>query len=89
MQNLTAEISLEEHRLHQEAVIDKKDHIKSDIRKTVAALKNGSEQHAHLDIDQVSDALFLLVEGAMTTSRIYRDTWPFGTARQAAKSLLS
>ncbi len=88
MQNLTAEISLEEHRLHQEAVVDKKDHIKSDIRQTVAALKSGSKQHAQLDIDETSNALFLLVEGAMTTSRIYRDVWPFQAARQAAESLL-
>ena len=88
MQNLTAEFSLKEHRLHQEAVVDKKNHIKSDIRETVAALKMSSKQYAQLDIDQVSDALFLLMEGAMTTSRIYRDTWPFRTARLAANALL-
>lgn len=64
-------------------------HIKSDIRETVAALKSSSDQHAQLDIDQVTDALFLLVEGAMTTGRIYRDTWPFRAARQAAEALLS
>ena len=88
MQNLTAEISLQEHSLHQKAVVEKKDHIKSDIRRAVAALQGGSKQHAHLDIEQVSNALFLLVEGAMTSSRIYRDTWPFKAARQAAESLI-
>ncbi len=88
MQNLTAELSMEEHHLHQEAVVDKKDHIKGDIRETVTALKNSSKKYAQLDVDGVSNALFLLVEGAMTTSRIYRDTWPFRAARQAAESLI-
>jgi len=89
MQNLTSEISLQELQLHQAAVVDKKDHIKSDIQETVVALRRGSAQHAQLDVEEVTNALFLLVEGAMTTSRIYRDVWPFGAARQAAASLLS
>jgi AcrR family transcriptional regulator len=89
MQNLTSEVSLQELPLHQDAVVNKKDHIRRDIHETVAALKNSSQHHAQLDVDEVSNALFLLVEGAMTTSRIYRDTWPFGSARQAAESLLS
>jgi AcrR family transcriptional regulator len=88
MQNLTSEISLEVNKLHQEAVIDKKDHLRTDIKEVVMALTNHSKKYAKLDIDSVTDALFLLVEGAMTTSRIYRDTWPFRAARQAAEALI-
>ena len=88
MQNLTCEISLEVHKVHQEAVMDKKDHIRSDIREAVIALTNHSDQYANLDVESVTSGLYLLVEGAMITSRIYRETWPFHQARKAAELLI-
>lgn len=40
------------------------------------------------DIDFVGDSIYLLYEGAIVESKIYRDTWPVKKARKMAEVLL-
>ncbi len=88
MQNLTSEIELEFYKEHQKAVIDKKDHISSDIRNVVEQLKEQSRKHSEIDVDLITNTVFILLEGAMTSSRIYRDTWPFTKAQDSLKKII-
>ena len=55
---------------------------------SVTALTTHGEKYAQLNVEVVTNALFMLIEGAVSTSRIYRKTWPFRAARLAAESLI-
>ncbi|MCJ8314326.1 MAG: TetR/AcrR family transcriptional regulator [Saccharospirillaceae bacterium] len=89
MQNITSEISLEINQPFQMVVIDRKDQLRNDIKDVLQTLTQQSVNHKQLNVETVSDSLFLLIEGAMTSSRIYRDIWPFKAARQTAELILS
>lgn len=69
--------------------------LNSDIRKEVVAHKDGLrrllEDIIPGDLDrkrEVSDFIYVLVEGAISASQNYGETWPVHRAREAAMALL-
>jgi hypothetical protein len=42
-----------------------------------------------LPVATLADIIYLLFEGAIVESKIYRDAWPVRTAKKATKELLS
>jgi AcrR family transcriptional regulator len=58
------------------------------IRDVVLELKAAGKRYKGLDADRVTDAYYLLVNGAIMGSQEYQDVWPIDRAIQEIKNLI-
>lgn len=82
--NILAELADAETRIQRQVVEHKeklRDHIKGFVRQTLS--HQGAEK-----IESIGDAVYLLFEGAIVESKIFRDTWPTKAARKIVRTLL-
>lgn len=67
-------------------IIEHKAKLRQYMKGFVEKALEGSNE---LDIDIIGDSIYLLFEGAIVESKIYRDTWPVKNARKMAEMLLA
>ncbi len=85
--NIATEISSQDSRLRQEVFVEKK-RAGEKVWKLVNNLKNSSSRYSSIDVEFISNSIFILMEGAISTSQTLRETWPIQIAQKTAKKLL-
>ena len=86
--NIATEISSQDSQLRQEVFVEKK-RAREKVWEVVSTLKNSSNQYSGIDVEFISNSIFVLMEGAISTSQTLRETWPIHIARKTAEKLLS
>ena len=85
--NIATEISSQDSQLRQEVFLEKK-RAREKVWKLVSTLKNSSKQYSSIDVEFISNSIFILMEGAISTSQTLRETWPIHVAQKTAKNLI-
>ncbi len=85
--NITSEITDIQSNVRKE-VIYTKDGFKSVIRELTKDLRNSEAKYKHIDVDFISNAYYVLIEGTITASQIYGETWPVEEARKSIEKLM-
>ena len=85
--NITSEIT-DIHSNVRKEVIYTKDGFKSVIRELTKDLKNSDSKYKHIDVEFVANAYYVLIEGAISASQIYSETWPVEDARKAVEKII-
>lgn len=85
--NMVIEVTEPTNPIRKEAKFHN-DTFRSIIKDVVIELKNSSKKYSHIDVEEVVDSYFIIVEGAITASQVYNDTWPMEHAVKAVKNLL-
>ena len=86
--NITSEVTDPKSDIRKE-VIYHKEGFKTIIRELVKSLKNSADKYSDIDVASVTDAYYLLSEGAIVTSQNFLDVTPFRTARKNIEKLLN
>jgi len=85
--NIAAEIPNRESQLRKE-VLSEKQRALGKVRKLVSALKKSSDRYSGIDVKFITNAIFILMEGAISASEVLRDKWPVYAAKEAAVKLI-
>jgi len=85
--NIASEITDTQSNIRKE-VIYTKDGFKSVIRELTKDLKNSNVKYEHLDVEFITNAYYVLIEGAITASQIYGEKWPIEEARKSIEKLI-
>jgi len=85
--NIVSEITDVQSNVRKE-VIYTKDGFKSVIRELTKDLKKSDAKYKNLDVEFITNAYYVLIEGAITASQIYGETWPVEETRKAIKKLI-
>lgn len=85
--NIAVEITEPSHTVRKE-VKHHEDRFRSILRDVIKDLKESSLKYKHLNVDKVLDSYYLFVEGAITASKNYNDTWPLERAVEAVEKLI-
>jgi AcrR family transcriptional regulator len=88
LMNVASEIPDLKSRL-RDKVQERNQLLKDTIRGLVKDLKNSEKKYAALPVDQMSDYLFLIVQGAVVSSQGSADLKPIQAARKSFESLLA
>jgi AcrR family transcriptional regulator len=86
--NIASEIPALDSEIRTE-VVRHKDSLKRYIGRLLTVAEEAGEIRASLDHQQVTDMLYVLVEGAIVASQNYGQVWPVEAARQAALLLVA
>jgi AcrR family transcriptional regulator len=87
--NLTVEVSDPKSPLRKE-VIYHDDAFRSILRDVSRDLiASDKTKYGHLDVEELTDYYYLLVEGAIAAARNYNDTWPINKAHKALVRYIS
>jgi len=85
--NIASEITDVQSNVRKE-VIYTKDGFKSVIRELAKGLKKSGGQYKDIDVDFITDAYYVLTEGAIKACQVYGETWPIETARKSIEKLV-
>ncbi|NOY07697.1 MAG: TetR/AcrR family transcriptional regulator [Spirochaetes bacterium] len=85
--NIAAEIPDQESQLRKEVFLEKQRALEK-VRKLVNALKKSSDRYSGIDVKFISNAIFILMEGAISASQVLRDKWPIYAAKETAGNLI-
>lgn len=85
--NIAAEVPFADSQIRSE-VIKHKDQLQQYIREIIAEII--SSNHARLDFetDDLADAVYVLIEGAIVASQNYSAVWPIEAAQKAVEKYL-
>lgn len=83
--NMLSEIGRNSPLMSRE-VVEHKGKLRRYMKDFVEKAMEGSSEP---EVDMVGDAIYLLFEGAIVESKIYRETWPVKRARKMSEMLLS
>jgi hypothetical protein len=86
--NIVSEVTDSASNIRREVVYHKEG-FKSIIRELVKDIKNSDKKYSDIDVSFITDAYFLIAEGAIVTSQNYQDTNPFIVARKNIDKLLN
>ena len=86
--NIASEVTDPASDIRKE-VIYHKEGFKTIIRELVKDLKDSDNKYSDTDVPSVTDAYYLLSEGAIVTSQNFLDVAPFRTARKNIEKLLN
>ncbi|HVY55518.1 MAG TPA: TetR/AcrR family transcriptional regulator [Thermodesulfobacteriota bacterium] len=86
--NIVSEVTDSASNIRRE-VIYHKDGFKTIIRELVKDFKNSDAKYSDIDVSFVTEAYFLIAEGAIVTSQNYQSTNPFLVARKNIEKLLN
>lgn len=86
--NIVSEVTDPSSNIRKE-VIYHKEGFKTIIAELVKDLKNSEEKYKNIDATFVTEAYYLISEGAIVTSQYYRDPKPFLLARKNINKLLN
>jgi len=65
-----------------------KDGLKAIIKEIAKDLKSSDKKYKSLDIDFVTNAYYVLIEGAISASQNYGEKWPIDAARKSIEKLV-
>ncbi len=85
--NIASEVPPLNNKIRTE-VIRHKDDLKLYLRQLISLLKGPHKRYKHINVEDDSDIVYVLVEGAIVASQNYGQVWPIEAARKAACSLL-
>ena len=86
--NITTEVTDITTNIRKE-VIYNKDGFRSIIRELVKDLKNSDDKYSSIDVLFVTDAYYVIVEGAIVACQSYGDAWPYDIAKKNLENLLN
>lgn len=84
--NMLSEIADSSPLMRKEIIEHKaklREYIKNFVKNVFASQSQTSDQ-----VDTLGDSIYLMFEGAIVESKIYKETWPVKTARKMVKTLL-
>ncbi|HET7289591.1 MAG TPA: hypothetical protein VFJ67_04060, partial [Thermodesulfobacteriota bacterium] len=76
-----------EHPIRKEVKLHE-DRFRSILKDVVRDLKNSDPGFKSLNVDNVVDTYYLILEGAIVASKNYNDTWPLDRAVEAVEKLI-
>ncbi|HEX8947883.1 MAG TPA: TetR family transcriptional regulator [Dissulfurispiraceae bacterium] len=85
--NIASEIPDIKHRIRKE-VIGHKNELRVLLKGLIKAVKQSDRKYAHLDVDFVADALYVIFEGVISSCQNYGDTVLLPAARKNFERLL-
>ncbi len=85
--NMVVEVTDPSNPIRKEAKFHN-DAFRSILTDIVKELKDTNEEYNHINVQEVVDTYFILVEGAILTSQIYCDSWPLKHIIKVVKDLL-
>lgn len=85
--NIAVEITEPDHPIRKEVRLHE-DRFRSILKDVVRDLKNSDPGFKRLNVDNVTDTYYLILEGAIVASKNYNDTWPLDRAVEAVEKLI-
>jgi AcrR family transcriptional regulator len=85
--NIAVEVTEPEHPIRKEVKLHE-DRFRSILKDVVRDLKNSDPGFKRLNVDNVVDTYYLILEGAIVASKNYNDTWPLERAVEAVEKLI-
>ena len=85
--NMVIEVTEPTNPIRKEAKFHN-DSFRSILNDVVSDLKHSNKKYSHIDVKEVVDSYFIIVEGAITACQVYNDSWPIEHAVKAVKNLL-
>jgi AcrR family transcriptional regulator len=85
--NIAVEITEPDHPIRKEVKLHE-DRFRSILKDVVRDLKNSRAKYKHINVEQVTDNYYLIVEGAISASKNYNDTWPLERAVEAVGRII-
>ncbi|MFQ5788574.1 MAG: TetR/AcrR family transcriptional regulator, partial [Thermodesulfobacteriota bacterium] len=85
--NIASEIIDPDTDIRKE-VIYHKDGFRKIIVELLEELKNSDDKYSNIDVPTVTDAYYLIIEGAISACQNYGEDWPFETARNNVEEKL-
>ena len=85
--NMVIEVTEPTNPIRKEAKFHN-DAFRSILKDVVSDLKVSDKRFGHIDVDEVVDSYFIIVEGAIIACQVYNDSWPMEHAVKAVKNLL-
>jgi AcrR family transcriptional regulator len=85
--NIAVEITEPDHPIRKEVRLHE-ERFRSILRDVVRDLKNSRAKYKHISVEQVTDNYYLIVEGAISASKNYNDTWPLERAVEAVERII-
>ena len=86
--NIASEVPSLNSKIRTE-VIKHKDGLRLYIKQMVALLKNSREGYRQINIEDDTDTVYVLIEGAIVASQNYGQVWPIEAAQSAVRNLLN
>lgn len=85
--NIASEVPTLNSKIRDE-VVTHKDDLKLYLRQLISLLKDSHKRYKGINIEENTDMIYVLVEGAIVASQNYGQVWPIESARVAACNLL-
>ena len=85
--NIAVEITEPDHPVRKEVKLHE-ERFRSILKDVVKDLKNSDPKYKRLNVDNVADTYYLILEGAIVASKNHNDTWPLDHAVEAVKNLI-
>jgi len=85
--NIASEIPDQKNEIRK-VVIEHKQELKKLFKSIIQDLKKSSEKYSKISVPLLTDALYLLFEGAVTSSQSFNSVWPVDSARKSFDALL-
>ncbi|MFT7538816.1 MAG: hypothetical protein ACI9F2_000967, partial [Lysobacterales bacterium] len=85
--NIASEITDVQSNIRKEVVYHK-DGLKTIIREITKDLKKSDGKYKNLDVEFITDAYYVLIEGAISASQNYSELWPIEAARKSVEKLV-
>jgi AcrR family transcriptional regulator len=85
--NIAVEITEPDHPIRREVKLHE-DRFRSILKDVVRDLKNSRAKYKHINVERVTDNYYLIVEGAISASKNYNDTWPLERAVEVVQKII-
>ena len=85
--NIAVEITEPDHPIRKEVKLHE-DRFRSILKDVVKDLKNSDPRYKRLNVDNVVDTYYLILEGAIVASKNYNDIWPIERAVESVERLI-
>jgi AcrR family transcriptional regulator len=85
--NIAVEITESNHPIRKEVKLHE-DRFRSILRDVIKDLKDSNPKYGHINVEQLANTYYLILEGAIGASKNYSDIWPFEHAINAVEKLV-
>ena len=85
--NIAVEITEPGHPIRKEVKLHE-DRFRSILKDVVRDLKNSTPKYKNINVEEVVDTYYLVLEGSIAASKNYNDTWPLERAVEAVEKLV-
>lgn len=85
--NIAVEITEPDHPIRKEVKLHE-DRFRSILKDVVNDLKNSDTRYKRIDVDNIVDTYYLILEGAIVASKNYNDIWPLERAVDSVEKLI-